>query len=272
MAVASLVFLGILGAVVALSSVIMPYDPNRIDLQAAPMGKPQPPSPTHWLGVDNYGRDVLSRVISGGRVSLQVGVIATGIALAFGVMIGALAGYLGGIADSVLMRTLDIFLSIPSFFVILTLNAYLKPSIFNIMAIISLFGWMTVARLVRGALLQLKEQEFVMAAHALGVPGFRLVLRHLLPNAMGPVIVAATIGVPYAILTESALSFLGLGVPAPHATWGSMLNLAKPWLADAWWMWLPPGVMISLTVFSFNFIGDGIRDALDPVQHGGKNR
>jgi peptide/nickel transport system permease protein len=181
-----------------------------------------------------------------------------------GVLVGALAGYCGGPVDDGITRIIDIFLSMPTFFLILAANAYLAPSIYNIMIVIGLFNWMTVARLVRAQILALKEKEFVIAARSVGVSDFRLVTRHLLPNAFAPVIVAATLGIPGAILTESALSFLGLGVQLPQASWGSMLENAQGWLTTAWWMWAPPGALISITVLAFNFVGDGLRDALDP--------
>jgi peptide/nickel transport system permease protein len=193
--------------------------------------------------------------------------VAVGISLAIGIVLGAAAGYFSGQVDGVMMRVVDIFLSVPTFFLILTVNAYLPASIYNIMVVIGLFNWMGVARLVRGQFLSLREKEFLTAARSVGVPGMRMVTRHLLPNAMGPVIVAATLAIPAAILTESGLSFLGLGVQAPQASWGSMLENAQAWLSQAWWMWVPPGLLISITVLAFNFVGDGLRDALDPHLH-----
>lgn len=265
LAYASLIFLTILFVIAGLGKWIMPYDPNEINLNLA-MGRPQPPNIEHLLGVDDYGRDILSRAISGAQISLSVGFVAVAVALVIGVVMGSLAGFMGGWIDNIIMRTVDIFLSVPSFFLILTVNAYLSPSIYNVMVILGLFSWMGVARLVRGEILRLKEQEFISAARAIGVSGARIVTHHLLPNSMGPVIVSATLRIPWAILTESALSFLGLGVPPPQSSWGSMLNDAKPWLDVAWWLWIPPGLLISLTVVSLNFIGDGLRDALDPLQ------
>jgi peptide/nickel transport system permease protein len=267
LAVASLVFLAVLIAVAALGTHIMPCDPLKIDLKAVPGGRPAAPSAAHWLGTDEMGRDVFSRLISGARVSLMVGLVASGLSLVFGVTLGAVAGFFGGLPSSLIMRTADIFLSLPRFFLIMVVNAYLTPSVYNIMAVIGLFSWMGVARLVRGEFLRLKEQEFITATKALGVPTGRVILRHLLPNSVAPIIVAATLQIPYAILTESSLSFLGLGIAPPLASWGSMLNLAKPYIATAWWLWVPAGVLISLAVFAFNFVGDGLRDALDPLQH-----
>jgi peptide/nickel transport system permease protein len=266
LAMVSSVILLVLFAVAIFGDVLSPYDPNLVNPQLA-RGYPQPPSAAHWLGTDELGRDYLSRAISGARVSLSVGFVAVGISLAIGIVLGAAAGYFSGQVDGVMMRVVDIFLSVPTFFLILTVNAYLPASIYNIMVVIGLFNWMGVARLVRGQFLSLREKEFLTAARSVGVPGMRMVTRHLLPNAMGPVIVAATLAIPAAILTESGLSFLGLGVQAPQASWGSMLENAQAWLSQAWWMWVPPGLLISITVLAFNFVGDGLRDALDPHLH-----
>ncbi len=263
LALVSMTVLFILFAVAILADVIAPYDPNEVNPRLA-RGYPQPPSVQHWLGTDELGRDYLSRAISGARVSLSVGFVAVGISIAVGVVLGSIAGYFGARVDNLIMRMVDMFLSVPSFFLILTVNAYLPPSIYNVMVVIGLFSWMGVARLIRAQFLSLKEKEFVTAARALGVPGRRLVTHHLLPNSLAPVIVAATLAIPSAILTESALSFLGLGVQPPQASWGSMLQNAQAWLTQAWWMWVPPGTLISITVLAFNFMGDGLRDALDP--------
>jgi len=263
MALAGAVVLLVLVLAAALAPLIAPYDPNEVN-PGLTHGYPQPPSAQHWLGTDELGRDILSRLLSGGRISLSVGFVAVGISLVLGVVLGAIAGYSGGFVDSVVARLVDLFLSMPSFFMILVVNAYLAPSIYSTMVVIGLFGWMTVARLVRGQIMALKEQDFVTAARMLGVPRGRMVIRHLLPNAMAPVIVAATLAIPAAILIESALSFLGLGVQPPQASWGSMLESAQGWLTTAWWMWVPPGAAISITVLAFNFAGDGLRDALDP--------
>jgi len=267
-AVVSLAFLGIAILCAALAPVLMPYDPIEIDLAATGYrGKPAAPGDGHILGTDDFGRDILSRILSGSRISLSIGFLATGISLTIGVCLGCVSGYFGGWLDSTIMRVIDFFLSIPSFFFILLISAVLPPNIFNIMIVIGVFGWMSVARLVRGVFLSMREDEFTLAAKAIGVSETRMIVRHLLPNAVAPIIVSATLSVPRAILTESSLSFLGFGVAPPAASWGSMLNLAKPWLTTAWWMWVPAGLAISLTVLSFNFVGDGLRDALDPLQH-----
>jgi peptide/nickel transport system permease protein len=246
-----------------LAPVITPYDPNAVNTALA-RGFPQPPSREHALGTDELGRDVCARMLSGARISLSVGFVAVGISILAGVLVGAVAGFQGGCVDNLIARLIDIFLSVPTFFLILTVNAYLAPSIYNTMVMIGLFGWMTVARLVRAQFMALREEDFITAARMIGVSGPRMVMKHLLPNAIGPVIVAATLGIPGAILTESALSFLGLGVQPPQASWGSMLENAQGWLTTAWWMWVPPGAAISISVLALNFVGDGLRDALDP--------
>ncbi len=267
LAVASLIVLIIFGLLSIFASVISPYNPNDIDPRAAGVtrGFPQPPTAEHLLGTDSFNRDLLARALYGMRVSLAVGVFAMLISLLAGVTVGALAGYAGGLLDNVLMRLVDIFLSVPSFLIFLTLNALLPPSIWNVVFILGFFSWMDVARLVRAEFLGLKERDFILAAQALGAPPWRLIVSHLLPNAVAPVLVAATLAIPAAILSESALSFIGLGVPPPDASLGNILQDAKAWLTSAWWMWLTPGLLISLIVLAFNFDGDGLRDALDPT-------
>lgn len=246
---------------------IAPYNPNDIDPRSAQVarGFPQPPEMTHLLGTDDFNRDILSRALYGMRISLAVGLLAMFIGLGVGILIGSLAGFTGGLIDNILMRIVDLFLSVPSFILFLALNAVLKPSIWNVVFIIGAFSWMDVARLVRAEFLTLKEREFVIAARAIGAPPRRMIFRHLLPNALAPIIVTATLAIPRAILDESALSFLGLGVPPPDASLGSMLQDAKAWLVTAWWMWIVPGTLVSLIVLAFNFMGDGLRDALDPT-------
>ena len=239
---------------------LAPYDPNQIDLKQVLM----PPSPTHYLGTDTLGRDVLSRIIFGSRVSLKVGFVAVGLATLIGLFVGALAGYYGGWVDSALMRLVDLMLCFPAFFLILAVIAVLEPSIWNIMAVIGLTGWMGVARLVRAEFLSLREREFVTAARALGAGDTRLILRHMLPNALAPVMVSATLGVAGAILTESALSFLGLGVQPPTPSWGNILTAGKDNIEIAWWLSVFPGLAILVTVMSYNLLGEGIREAIDP--------
>ena len=222
------------------------------------------PSRQHPLGTDQLGRDVLSRMIHGARVSLAVGFVSVGIATLIGIALGAVAGYKGGWIDATIMRFVDLMLVFPSLFLLLAVLAFLPPSIWTIMAVIGLTSWMRVARLVRAEFLSLREREFVLWSHAIGANGFRIISRHILPNAMAPVLVAMTLGIPAAILTESALSFLGLGVPPPYATWGNILNEGKDTIEIAWWLSFYPGVAILVTVLAYNLLGEGIRDALDP--------
>jgi peptide/nickel transport system permease protein len=267
LAIIGLVFLAILGMIAIFGKWLMPYDPIQPNM-ALSNGVPQPPSVDHWIGTDNLGRDLLSRLISGAQISLSVGFVAVSLSVAIGIIVGSVAGYAGGWLDMLLTRIVDIFMSVPSFFLMMTVNVFFEPSIYNVMIIIGLFSWMGVSRLVRGEFLRLKEMDFTTAARASGVPPFRMMRKHLLPNAIAPVIVAATIGIPYAILLESGLSFLGLGVPPPTASWGNLLYDARRWLNTSWWFWAPPGLLISLTVIAFNFVGDGLRDAFDPTQRG----
>ncbi|RME38728.1 MAG: ABC transporter permease [Deltaproteobacteria bacterium] len=244
----------------ALVAPLFGIDPGAIDISA----RLQPPGPGHLLGTDDLGRDVLVRLCYGARISLLVGFVAVGIATAIGIVLGALAGYYGGMWDAVIMRFVDIMLCFPSFFLILAVIAFLEPSIWNIMIIIGLTGWMGVARLVRAEFLSLRNREFVLAARVLGASDLRVILRHILPNAMSPVLVHATLGVAGAILTESALSFLGIGVQPPTPSWGNMLIAGKQTLGTAWWLSVFPGMAILLTVLGYNLLGEGIRDALDP--------
>jgi peptide/nickel transport system permease protein len=235
-------------------------DPGAIDIAH----RLEPPSWQFPLGTDDLGRDVLTRILYGARISLLVGFVAVGIATAIGIVLGALAGYYGKWIDATLMRFVDIMLCFPTFFLILAVIAFLEPSIWNIMIIIGLTGWMGVARLVRAEFLSLRERDFVQAARALGASDRRIIFRHLLPNALSPVLVSATLGVAGAILTESALSFLGIGVQPPTPSWGNMLIVGKQTLGTAWWLSAFPGVAILLTVLGYNLLGEGIRDALDP--------
>lgn len=243
-----------------LAPLISPYDPTSIDVHNVL----SPPDKAHLLGTDELGRDVLSRMIWGSRVSLKVGFVAVGIAILIGIIIGAIAGFYGGKVDAVLMRFVDIMLAFPTFFLILAVIAILEPSIFTIMMVIGITGWMDVARLVRAEFLTLKERDFITAARALGANDLRLIFRHMLPNALSPVFVAATFGVAGAILTESGLSFLGLGVQPPNPSWGNILTSGKDNIEVAWWLSVYPGLAILITVLSYNLIGEGLRDALDP--------
>ncbi len=238
------------------------HSPTAVDLMAYRLG----PGRDHWLGTDTAGRDVFTRLLYAGRVSLSVGLVAVSIYTGIGVVLGALAGYFGGWVDSIVMRLADVVLSFPTLIIIITLASVLGPSIYNVMLAIGLLGWPPIARLLRGQLLSLRETEFIIGARAVGCSDSRLIFRHLLPNAMAPVLVAATFGIAYAILIEAGLSFLGLGVQPPTPSWGNMLTDAQSLtvLESMPWLWLPPGLMIALAVLSINFIGDGLRDALDP--------
>lgn len=239
---------------------IAPYDPDLIDAFNVLL----PPSGSHWFGTDELGRDVFSRVLFGARISLKVGFVSVGIAVAIGTVVGLFAGFYGGWVDAVLMRLVDLMLCFPTFFLILAVITMLEPSIWYIMMIIGLTGWMGVARLVRAEVLSLKNRDFVQAARALGASNMRIIFRHVLPNAMSPVLVAATLGVAGAILTESALSFLGIGVQPPTPSWGNILTSGKQFIEFAWWLSLYPGLAILVTVLSYNLVGEGLRDALDP--------
>ncbi len=237
-----------------------PHDPGKIDVTRIL----EAPSREHPLGTDELGRDVLSRMIWGSRISLAVGFVAVGILSIIGVFLGSLAGYYGGWIDSVIMRFVDIMLCFPTFFLILAVIAFVSPSIWAIMIVIGVFGWMGVARLIRAEILSLKEREFILAARSQGAGDLRIIFRHIIPNALSPVLVSAILGVAAAILTESALSFLGIGVQPPTPSWGNMLTAGKDNIDIAWWLSLYPGLAILLTVLGYNLLGEGIRDALDP--------
>ena len=250
----------VLVALALLAPFIAPWDPHRPDVRKIL----EPPSAHHWLGTDGLGRDVLSRMLYGARVSLAVGFVSVGIATLIGIVLGSTAGYHGGMIDATVMRLVDLMLVFPRFFLLLAVLAFLRPSIWTIMAVIGMTGWMGVARLVRAEFLALKEREFVIWSQSIGASGLRIIWRHILPNAMAPVLVAMTLGIPAAILTESGLSFLGLGVQPPYATWGNILNEGKDAIELAWWLSVYPGLSILVTVLSYNLLGEGIRDALDP--------
>lgn len=239
---------------------LAPYNPTEIHAWQVL----SPPSWSHWFGTDELGRDVFSRVLFGARISLKVGFVAIGIAVLLGSAVGLVAGFYGGWVDTLLMRFVDIMLCFPAFFLILAIITFLEPSIWYIMAVIGLTGWMGVARLVRAEVLAIREMDYILAARCIGCSDVRIILRHILPNAMSPVLVAATLGVAGAILTESALSFLGIGVQPPTPSWGNILTSGKDYIEFAWWLSLFPGVAILVTVLAYNLLGEGIRDALDP--------
>ncbi|MBI5399406.1 ABC transporter permease [Candidatus Saganbacteria bacterium] len=252
----------ILGAFVCaaiLAPVIAPYDSNAIvNIETIA------PSTQHLFGTDDLGRDIFSRAVYGARISLTVGLVAVSLSLIIGILLGALAGYFGGWLDSSIMRFVDIMLSFPSIFLILAIQAMLTPNIYNVMLVIGLTSWMGVARLVRGEYLKIRELQYVEAAQAIGCSHWRIIFRHILPNAQAPIIVAATLGMAGAILTESSLSFLGMGVQPPTPSWGNMLMDAQAYMRDAPWLAIIPGILILITVLSFYLIGEGLRQALDP--------
>jgi peptide/nickel transport system permease protein len=239
---------------------LSPYDPGQIDVQQVL----QDPTWKHPFGTDPLGRDVFSRMIYGSRISLMVGFVAVGISTLIGIFLGALAGYYGRWVDNLIMRFVDVMLCFPTFFLILAVIALLEPNIWNIMVVIGITGWMGVARLVRAEFLSLKERDFTAAEKALGAKDFRIIFRHILPNALAPVLVSATLGVAGAILTESALSFLGIGVQPPTPSWGNILTAGKDNIEIAWWLSLYPGMAILITVVGYNLLGEGVRDSIDP--------
>ncbi len=241
----------------------VPYRPETTDPTLQTL-RDRAPSARHWLGTDEIGRDVLAGIIHGTRYALSIGFIAMGIALAIGILLGALAGYYGGVVDIVISRLIELVLTLPTFFLIITVVAMVQQgSIWLIMAMIGATGWTGIARFVRGEVLRVRAMEYVTAAQALGYSVGRIILRHILPNALAPVLVAAAFGIANAVLIESALSFLGFGVPPTVVTWGSMLAKARG-TVTTWWLVVFPGLMIFLTVAAYNLIGDALRDALDP--------
>ena len=243
-----------------LAPLIAPYSPIDPDLKNVLAG----PSFSHPFGTDTLGRDVFARVVYGSRISLLVGFVSVGIATLIGMVIGAFSGYYGGIIDEVIMRFVDLMMCFPTFFLILAVIAFLEPSIWNIMIVIGLTNWMGISRLVRAEILSIKSKEYVLAAKAQGLPGRKIIFSHVLPNALAPVYVVATLGIGGAILTESALSFLGIGVQPPTASWGNILAQAKDNIEIAWWLSLYPGLAIFLTVMGYNLLGEGLSDILDP--------
>ena len=256
-------------AVLAIAApLVAGYDPAKNDLLAVHRA----PGAAHVLGTDGGGRDIWARLVYGTRISLSVGLVAVAISTTLGTLIGSLAGYYRGWVDLSVMRLTDVVMSFPPLLVIISVVALVGPNIYNIMVVIGLLTWPTVCRLVRAEFLSLRERQFVEAARSLGTPDHLVVLRHILPNALGPVVVATTFGVSSAILSEAALSFLGLGVQVPTPSWGSMLQAASSQtaLAERPWQWLPPGLAIVLAALSINFAGEGLRDALDPHAHVGR--
>lgn len=261
LAMAGLIVLSTLILMSVLAPAIERYSPIELNLDAMSNA----PSSAHWLGTDTTGRDVWSRIVHAGRVSLSVGLVAVSISTLIGVVIGSLSGYAGGTVDLLLMRFTDMVMTFPSLVMIITVASVLGPSIYNTMIVIGILTWPGIARLVRGQFLSFREQQFVLAARSIGVPPIQIMFRHLFPNVISSVTVAATFGMANAILQEASLSFLGLGVQAPTPSWGNMLRDAQTLsiLEGMPWLWLAPGIMIALAVLSINFIGDGLRDAVD---------
>ena len=262
----SVVLLVVIVAAVA-APLLTPYDPTAVDLSAFR----EAPSGAHLLGTDSSGRDVLTRLLYAGRVSLTVGLVASLVAVAIGLFFGALAGLLGGWVDAVLMRLTDIVLSFPSIIVVVVLAGVLGPSVTMLVIVMGATNWPTAARVVRGLVLSLREQEYISAARAAGARTGWILMRHVVPAALAPVSVVATLLVASTVLSEAALSFLGLGVQPPQASWGNRLNDAQnlTLIRTMPWLWLPPGIAIALTVLAVNFVGDGLRDAVDPRSGGG---
>ena len=263
-ALVSLAFLLLLGLVIVVGPFLSPYTFDGQDF--ALIGSPGPMTAEHWLGTDELGRDTMTRLIYGGRVSLAVGLAGAIIATLAGTLVGALSGFYRGWTDMILMRFTDVMLSIPTLPLVLLLSGLFRPSPPLLVAIVGLLIWMGTARLVRSQFLALREREFVEAARALGASGPRLMFRHILPNAIGPITVSATLAVGSAIMLESALSFLGFGIQPPVPTWGNLLNSASSWLSVAPWLAIPPGLLILCTVLAVNFLGDGLRDAMEPKE------
>lgn len=263
MAVIGLFFCIALFAIGLFAPLLQPYPPDQVAGEFS-----APPSAAHLLGTDQIGRDVLSRLISATQVSLLVGFATVAIYVAFGTLVGLLSAYYGGWIDTVFMRITDMFMAFPFMMVILVVVSVVGPSLFTIIAVLALFSWPSIARLVRGSVLSLKQADHVRAAVSLGLKTPRIIMQHIFPGALAPIIVNATFGVASAILTESGLSFLGMGVQPPTASWGNMLSEAQSIsvLSDQPWLWLPAGLAILLTVLAINFVGDGLRDALDPKQ------
>ena len=249
------IILLLLASLSIFANFIAPYSPEDIVEEDV-----MPPSIHHILGTDELGRDIFSRILYGGRISLSIGLIAVTISISLGILFGGIAGFYGGMIDSFIMRIVDVFLSFPSIFLILAVQSYFPPNIYNIMIIIGLTSWMGVARLVRGEFLRIRELSYIEAARAIGVSDLRIIWRHALPNAFDSIIVAATLGLGGAIMAESALSFLGLGVQPPIPSWGNMLMEAQAYLIDAPWIGLAPGFAIFITIFSLYVVGEGMRE------------
>src|SRR6056297_898190 len=262
LALTGLFVLSILVVIAILAPSLAPHDPFKMDVTSFSAG----PSDNHILGTDSVGRDILSRLIYASRVSLLVGIGSVLLNVFVGVTLGGIAGYVGGWVDSVVMRITEMILSFPPLMIILVLVSFLGPGLFNVILVLGFLGWPRICRLIRAEVMKIKENEYILAAYALGTPDYRILIFHLIPNAFPPVLVAATFGAARAIIIEASLSFLGMGVQPPTASWGNLLSDAQSMgvLGSMPWIWLPPGIMIVIAVLSINFVGDGLRDALDP--------
>lgn len=262
LAVFGIIILVLLILLSIIAPIISPFGRDVVDL----LNIESAPSSSHILGTDELGRDVFTRLIYGGQVSLSVGVLATIIKLVIGITLGAIAGYFGGITDKVIMRFVDIIMCFPFLVIAITIASILGPSIWNVMIIIGILGWTGIARIVRAEILSLKEREFIEAAKALGLDSKDIILKHVVHNIYAPIIVYGTLGIAQGILSEASLSFLGMGVKQPQPSWGNMLSAAQNMrvLQSEWWLWIPPGLLVFLTIISINFFGDGLRDAFDP--------
>jgi peptide/nickel transport system permease protein len=254
-AVIGAIVLAILFSLAIAAPLVATHDPHAIDLSI---------DANHLFGTDDSGRDWFSRALYGARVSLSVALMAVCISITIGTLVGSMSGFFGGIVDTLLMRFVEVLLSLPLFLIILIVQTMLPPSMYSLMLVIGLTSWMNVSRIVRGEVMNLRKQEYIEAARVTGLSNWRIVTRHILPNTVSSIIVAATLSIAYAILTEAALSYLGLGVPLPEASWGNMLQKGISRLQLAPWLVIFPGLLISITVLSFNAVGDGLRDAFDP--------
>jgi len=256
----SLIFISLLILIAVFAPLIVKYDPLEQNLTDRLL----PPSKKYIFGTDDLGRDVFSRVVYGTKISLSVGIIAVGISTVIGIMLGLAAGFFGKTIDTVIMRFVDICLCFPTFFLLLMVIAFLEPNIYNVMIVIGITSWPSITRLIRGEVLSIRERDFILAAKINGISTLRILFVHILPNTIGPILVNATLGIGGAILTESALSFLGLGVQPPIPSWGNILTIGKDYIHLAWWLSLFPGLAIFFTVLFFNLLGEGLRDIFDP--------
>jgi peptide/nickel transport system permease protein len=262
LAMFGLAVLTVLTLAAIFAPLITPFDRDFVNMSKLF----NPPSSSHWLGTDDLGRDIYTRLVYGARVSMSVGIVSTAISVLIGVVLGAVGGYLGGIVDSIVMRIVDVFMCFPFYLIAVVIAGILGPSLFNLMLISGILNWPKIARIVRAEVLSLRHREFIEASRALGLSSRKIIFKHIIPNTLAPVIVYATLGIAQGILMEAGMSFLGLGVKQPVPSWGNMLSAAQDFsvLVTYWWMWIPPGAMVLLTVLSINFLGDGLRDALDP--------